>query len=204
MIRALKLAATFAALALGLAAYAGPKQMEPATSAPPVPSAELAVVEIMRPSNYGGAIRAAVFDATDSEPKLLGILTPKMKIVAVVPPGKRLFMIIGENADFMEADLTAGKTYHAIAIARMGAWKARFSLIPLKRTPEEVEFTLNGPKMKEWSRVCKYVTMTPVATQWYTEHRPSVLEKLKSYSAKWAEVSDATKKGKTLQPEDGE
>ena len=43
--------------------------------------------------------------------------------------------------------------YHALAIARMGAGKARFSLIPFKRTPEEVEYTLNGPKMKEWASI---------------------------------------------------
>jgi hypothetical protein len=204
MIRVLKLAVTLAALTLGLAAHAAKDQMQPATSAPPAPTADQAVLELMRPSIFAKGIRCAVFDVTESEPKLLAILNHKMKIALPCAPGKHRFMVTGETADFMEADLVAGKTYYAIVIPRPGAWKARFSLIPLKRKPGEKEFTLNGPKMKEWQSVCKYHVLAPTASQWYQENRPSVLKKQTESTPRWAEMSENLKQYRRLLPEDGE
>ncbi|MFT3830643.1 MAG: hypothetical protein QM691_13150 [Opitutaceae bacterium] len=204
MTRIVRLVAAFAALALGLTASGRPANMEKATSAPPVPTADQAVVEFMRPSKMGGAIKCAVFDITDAEPRLLGILTPKDKLVVAAPAGKRLYMITGENADFMEAELVAGKIFRVIAIARIGAWKARFSLIPLKKHPGEEEWALDGKKAAEWIKICRHVTMTPAAATWYTDNRPSILKKRDAYLPKWNEMNESLKQYRRLVAEDGQ
>lgn len=203
MIRVLKLAALVAALALGLTAHAASKEMQPATEPLPTPSAEQAVIEFMRPSAFGGAIKCAIFDITDGEPVFLGILAPKDKVVIACPAGKRLYMITGENADFMETDLAAGKTYRAIAIARMGAWKARFSLIPLKKNAGEEEFSLGYKKVPEWIKVCKAFVPAASAAKWYTTNRPSILKKKDAYMPKWNEMNESLKQYRRLTAEDG-
>ena len=203
MIRVLKLAAAFAALTLGLTGHAASKQMQPA-GALPVPSADQAVVEFMRPSKFGGAIKCAIFDITAGEPVFLGILAPKDKIVVAFPAGKRLFMVTGENADFIEAELVPGKTFRAIAIARMGAWKARFSLIPVKLHAGEEEWALNSPKLPEWIKICKPIVPAPTAAKWYTDNRPSILKKKDAYMPKWEEMNEILKQYRRLLPEDGQ
>ena len=44
----------------------------------------------------------------------IGILSGKTKVAHLTEPGEKLFMVIGENADFMKATLEAGKTYYAL------------------------------------------------------------------------------------------
>lgn len=204
MIRVLKLAAIVAALALGLTARAASKQMQPATGPLPTPSAEQAVIEFMRPSSMGGAIKCAIFDITAGDPVFLGILAPKDKIVIPATAGKHTYMITGENADFMEADIVAGKTYRVIAIARMGAWKARFSLIPLKKHPGEEEWALDGKKVPEWIKICKPLVPAPTAPQWFAENRPSILKKKDAYMPKWVEMAESLKQYRRLVAEDGQ
>lgn len=48
----------------------------------------------------------------------------KPEIAYRTKPGTRLFMTIGENADFATADHKPNKTYYAYVAPRMGAWKA--------------------------------------------------------------------------------
>ncbi len=205
MIRAFKYLAAIAAMTIGFTAFGRQETMQEATTPPPAPSAEQAVVEFLRPSKMGGAIRCAIFDVTEGAPRLLGILRPKQKLVVAAPAGKRLYMITGENADFMEAELEAGKTFHAVAIARMGAWKARFSLIPLKLHPGEDEWNLKGKKAAEWLQRCKYMTMSqPAADQWATENSPSILKKKDAYLPKFQEMDESLKQYRRLIPEDGQ
>jgi hypothetical protein len=204
MIRVLKFAALVAALALSHTALAYSKEMQPATGPLPAPTADTAVIEFMRPSKFGGAIKCAIFDVTAGEPVFLGILAPKDKIVVSVPAGKRLYMITGESADFMEADLVPGKTFRAIAIARMGAWKARFSLIPLKKHPGEEEWALDGKKAAEWITMCKPLVPAATAAKWYTDNRPSILKKKDAYMPKWNEMNESLKQYRRLIAEDGQ
>ena len=89
-----------------------------------------AMIVFMRPSSFGFAIQSSVFDIAGDTPSLLGIVSAKTKVAHQVAPGEHLFMVVGESADFMSADLEADKTYFALVTPRMGAWKARFSLKP--------------------------------------------------------------------------
>jgi len=45
-------------------------------------------------------------------------------------PGKHMFMVYGVNADFLPAEVSAGKTYFVHVRPVMGVWKARFYMSP--------------------------------------------------------------------------
>ena len=89
------------------------------------------MIVFMRPSGMGYGIQSSVFEIDNTEPKLAGIVAAKKKVAYRIAPGNHLFMVVGESADFMSAELEANKTYYALVTPRMGMWKARFSLRPV-------------------------------------------------------------------------
>jgi hypothetical protein len=81
------------------------------------PSSQTSRVVFLRPSMFGYAISAVVFDVTnEADPKLLGISSASSKMVYDVPPGPRRFMVYSEAADFMDANDEANErvlAFHA-------------------------------------------------------------------------------------------
>lgn len=159
-----------------------------------MPVADEVVVVFMRPSGFAFAIQAAVFDATSAENKLVGIVSAKKKVAYRTKPGKYLFMVIGESADFMRADLEAGKTYFATVTPRMGAWKARFSLGAVHRD-------IDPAKLSSWQNGCVWVETTDATYKWAEQNAPSIQSKRDAYIDKWNNKPDDGKP--TLSPEDG-
>ena len=98
------------------------------------PASNQAQVLFMRDSFVGSAIRASIYDVSGKEPVFIGILNNGTKVAYNTLPGKHTFMVVSEAADFMEADLSARRTYYSIVTPRMGAWKARFSMWPIKQS----------------------------------------------------------------------
>lgn len=125
------------------------------------PAAGKALVMFLRPSALGLLIHASVHDGD----KLIGMVPYNCKLAYQADPGKHTFMVVSEAADFMTADLEAGKTYYAQVVPRMGAWRARFSLWPVE----------NKPSAYEWEKASQ----------------SSILEKKEAYHRKWLTKSDA-------------
>ena len=143
------------------------------------PSGQEAAVVFMRPSGLGFAINSSVFDIDGDTNTFVGIVSAKKKIVYKTKPGQHMFMVIGESADFMQADLQAGKTYYALVTPRMGAWKARFSLKPVGRNE------LSSAEFKEWVDGCAYTENTASSFGWAKDNGPSVQAKKREYLPKW-------------------
>jgi hypothetical protein len=177
------------------------KLMQPAAQAPQLEAGK-AMLVIMRPSYYGGAIAASVYDITGDESRLIGVLGPKDKIAYEVEPGQHRFMVVAENADFMEATLDAGKTYYAVVRARPGVWKARFSLLPIHATSAD-DYNLQGPEFQKWNAVSEWVERTERADAWYADNRASVEEKRRDYLVKWDRMAPNDKAELILHAEDG-
>lgn len=154
-----------------------------------------AMVVFMRPSNFGGAIQSSVFEIKNGSPKLIGIVSANTKVSYQLEPGSYLFMVIGESADFMSAELEADKIYYALVAPRMGWWKARFSLKPIHSAE------LDSAEFNEWLEECEWVENTPASDAWARENMSSILSKQTEYYADWMEkaASDRPK----LLPEDG-
>lgn len=178
--------------------------MRAAQTVPAVPPRDSARVVFMRASNFGGAIKGAVFDVTGDDLKLVGILSPMEKVVYDVKPGKKVFMVVAENADFMEANLVAGRIYHAIVTPRYGWWKARFSLHPFKQNAAEPEFQVGSDAFRKWDAACSYIELAPNAEDWVRANRPSLLSKKAAYGEKWADMLEKDKQWRRLEPEDGQ
>jgi len=143
------------------------------------PSESLAVIVFMRPSAFGGAVQSSVFDVTTEENILVGIVSSKAKVAYKKAPGEYTFMVVGESADFMEAEVEAGKKYYALVTPRMGVWKARFSLKPIHKNE------LESDKFKEWFTSCSFVENTDSSYQWARDNADSVQSKRETYYQKW-------------------
>ena len=165
--------------------------------APFVLAAGESQVIFMRPSYFGGAIQSSVFDVTDDKDELIGIVSAGTKVRYVTHPGEHLFMVIGENADFMRAYLDPGKTYYARVTVRMGFMKARFSLSPVRGGE------LNGQAFKNEAAATSFVENTEQSRQWAADNRPSISTKKAEYLHKWAAKPPTEKAEYTLTVNDG-
>lgn len=184
-------------VALSLFGCAGSNQyMKPSVQegAAPVPGDNESLVIFMRPSTMGWAVSSSVFDINDKDESFLGIVSAKKKVVYRAAPGEHMFMVIGESADFMRANLLPGKTYYALVTPRMGNWKARFSLKPLAKSE------LGSDKFKEWYAACEFTENTPGAFQWAKDNAESIRSKRVEYLKKWNEKPEAGKP--VLNPDD--
>jgi hypothetical protein len=177
--------------------------MEKLTAAPPKPAADQAQVVFMRDSFLGQAIQASVFDVTTPSTQFIGVVTNKTKVAYATTAGKHTFMVVSEAADFLEADLTAGKTYYAMVIPRMGAWKARFSLWPVAKDPS-AKYSLQSKDFPSWLADTTWVANSPASKAWYEANKASVESKQKEYWAVWQKKSPEDIKERTLQPGDGQ
>lgn len=143
--------------------------------------ADQALVYFIRPSSLGYKINAAVYD----DEKFIGFVPYNQKLPYIVDPGEHLFMVVSEAADFLKADLVAGKTYYVEVVPRMGAWRARFSLAPI--TKED----LKTAKVQKWISTCRLIENKEGAEKWAAENEPSVLSKKASYLEKWNAKGEA-------------
>jgi hypothetical protein len=162
---------------LGLAACTSSRMAaapEPVVIAAPQP--DKSTVVFYRSSALGGAVQSSVFDVTTGPATFVGIISTGMKLAYVAAPGDRRFMVIGESADFMDAELVPGRTYYALVAPRIGVWKARFSLRP--RAADDKE-------MQEQLATCHWYDNTPASQQWAEEHLGEIVALQKKYLPEW-------------------
>lgn len=160
-----------------------------------------AKVVFLRHSFVGSAISASLFDVSKEQETFIGIHENGTRIEYLTTPGEHLFMVVGESADFMAANVEAGKTYYAITTPRIGAWKARFSLIPI-RAAGEGEFTTQSKEFKTWV-ADPLVEINPESEAWYQKNRTDINQKRKEYIVKWNEKPADDKKQRSLLVTDG-
>lgn len=146
-----------------------------------------ALVVSMRPGRLGWAVNATIYDKADTPDYVyLGTVSYGSRIPYQAEPGRHLFMVVGESADFMQADLEAGKTYYVVVAARMGAWKARFSFRPDNGQIPESE-------RRQW--LADTVPLRPgkAGFAWAKEHANSIEFKRSKYLPAWRAKADKDK-----------
>jgi hypothetical protein len=145
------------------------------------PHADQATIVFLRPSGFGGAIQSSVFDVTNDPPTLVGIISSMKKIALSTTPGHHRFMVISEAADFMDAELSAGRTYYALVAPRMGMWRARFSLRPMSG---------DSPDLVGYLKDTNWVENTAASQAWAKSNLGSVLAKKAEYIGEWEAKQD--------------
>jgi len=188
-------AAAFTLLLFGCAGTISNMKEVPADAVIKGPESGKALVVFARTSGFGFAIQSSVFEVKNEQSSLIGILAAKTKVAYSVEPGKHLFMVIGESADFLTADLQAGRTYYADVVPRMGLWKARFSLEPIR--PSD----LDKPEIKTSLGDCRWVEKTPASEGWALGNMASIQSKRVEYYPEWLEKPEGERPH--LKPDDG-
>ena len=143
------------------------------------PTPGKALVYFVRPSSFGGAVQSTIYDGND----YIGTVSANTHVAYQAAPGKHMFMVVGESADFMRADLNAGKIYYAQVIARMGFWKARFSLVP-----SNGQFSQS--QLEKWISSTRQVTVNEDGRTWARENEESIMEIKDEYLKTWNEKPD--------------
>ena len=166
------------------------------------PDSDMAQIVFMRSTFTGSAISASLFDVTDGEPEFIGILSNATKLAHSVTPGKRIFMVVSEAADFMEADLVAGKTYYSMVTPRMGAWVARFSMHPV-RNGGEGDFQYSSERFQKWLKKTNFVENTAESQTWFEATRSDIKMKQQKYWEVWQKKTPAALAERTLNTGDG-
>lgn len=201
MIRKLRLFALLSLLFASTFAFAA-ETGKHAENQSPVPAEGKALVVFVRSSFVGNNISASVYEAPDGETKFIGIVQNKQKVAYQAEPGVHRFMVIAENADFVDATLEAGKTYYILVSPRMGAWKARFSLLPI-HPDAKAEYNTQSADFKKWMQKTNYVEATESNVRWYEKNKASIEEKKADYLKKWTVMLPQDKAVLTIRPEDG-
>lgn len=145
------------------------------------------VVVFYRDSPFGGGVQSTLYEIVDNEVKFVGILSHKMKLAHPTTSGERTFMVVGESADYLKAEVEDGKVYYARIAPRMGWVKARFIFEPVKGedvTSEEVQ--------KDLAK-CNYVRNTPESEAWYLDNKGSIQRRHEKYYGKWLEEPNEDK-----------
>lgn len=153
--------------------------------------AEKALVTFIRPSRLGFAISASVYDGDN----FIGFVPYQTRLDFLTDPGEHTFMVVSEAADFLRADLLAGKQYFIKVVPRMGAWRARFSILPVTKAD------LDTPEVQKWISEAQPVANIDAAYSWAEENQPSVVHKKEVYFEKWMQKEESARP--YLAPEDG-
>lgn len=165
-------------------------------------NSQQAQIIFMRPSFMGIGIKSSVYEVKNNTDKFIGIISAKTKIAYNVLPGEHLFMVVSENADFMDANVEAGKIYYVLVSPRMGAWKTRFSLIPIHSDPA-AKYSLASSQFSDWNKSTVFVDQLDSAREWYNNHAASVAQKRARYMKEWNAKPAAVRAGKALLAHDG-
>lgn len=140
------------------------------TKAPPPqfdPAKGKAIVHFVRPSGMGFAINFQVWDRD----RFIGLSQAKSYFSYVCEPGRHLFIAIAENRVAVDADLAPGKVYYITTGPRMGGWKARVAMTPVKKGSEYWDTA------EAWRSSLEHVA--PVESEvarWGAEKRDEVLK----------------------------
>ena len=179
----------FAALALLVSGCGTIKYMQemPAGTAVKAPAPGKAMVVFMRSSFLGQAIGSSVFEIRNDNPELVGLVANKTMVAHEVDAGRRLFMTVSESADYMSADLAPGRTYYAFVTPRMGAFRARFSLAPVKKGGEL------SKDAESCIKECRLVAKTPESESWARENMANVLSKHAENYPRWNQKAENEK-----------
>ena len=151
-----------------------------------------ALIIFMRPNGVAFNTHVIVYH----NDTLVGTVPYNSKLAYMVNPGKHIFMAISEAADFMQADLVAGKTYYAQLVPRMGWWRARFSFRAISKNDLQTE------EVKKWIADSQFVKNAGSLYKWDEVHRANVNLKREKYFPEW-DAKDESEKP-TLRQDDGE
>lgn len=161
------------------------------------PTPNKAKVVFMRSSMVAGAIGCELFEVVNGELKLIGQLPTGNKVAYETTPGKKVFMAYGTAADFMLAEVSAGKTYYSIVRPNWGT--GGFAPTPIRQSD------LKSKEVQEWVSGTKLIEADPKAAEaWLAENKQRLQGIYADYWARFDRKNAQEKFERTLLPVDGQ
>jgi hypothetical protein len=154
------------------------------------PSDGKAIVNFIRPSGYGKAAKATIWDGD----KLIGVSFGEQRFQYECEPGKHLFLSWSEYKSPVEADLLPNRVYYVLIRIRTGWWRARMHLVPVNTQHELWEKTLSwNSSLPNYSFDMQHLAVAE------NESKQKILDYLRYYE----DEVKGTKHVIYLRPEDG-
>lgn len=139
-----------------------------------------ATILFMRPSSLGATTTATVYERlSNGNLKFIGCSVHGSVIVHKATPGRHIYAVVSEAADFIEVRVKSGLIYPVVVAPRVGAWAARFSLKSACRNTEY------WSEVRGWLDNSSEVRTNEKARQWFVEHKRTLLKKTNRYWEKW-------------------
>jgi len=160
-------------------------------------SPDKAKVVFMRSSMVAAAIGCDLFEVVNGELRFIGQLPTGKKVAYETTPGQKVFMAYGTAADFMLADVSAGKTYYSIVRPNWGT--GGFAPTPIRLSD------LKSKDSQEWMSGTKLIETDPKAAEaWFAENKQRLQALYTDYWSRFERKSAQEKFERTLLPADGQ
>ena len=179
-------------LAAATAGCAGVSHMTTVPAEEQVQEAEpgKALVYFIRATTLGGGIPAYLYDGE----KYVGTVLPDSHIGFQAAPGEHMFMLTGDTADFMRADLLPDKIYYVVVEPYMGYITYRFALRPMNGQ-------VSQEKIDKWLESTRQLDVDEDGERWAASNTARASKFKNKYLAKWEEKPEDAKQ--FLRPESG-
>jgi len=164
------------------------------------PPADKAAIVFMRTSFVAGAINAEIIEIENGQLSLVGGLPTGNKIVHLTDPGEKVYMAYGTAADFMIANVEAGKTYYSIVRPNWGS--GAFIPTPV-RNDGSSEYHTGLPDFAKWRDETKLLVKRDDADAWFEQNRAKYQERYQRYWEKFQTKSAEQIRERTIMPQDG-
>jgi hypothetical protein len=156
-----------------------------------------AIIVFVRPWRLVGSASAkpgAIFEvASNQSVELINVIEAGTHAIYRIKQGKHVFAIVGETADFLEIEATAGRMYLIEVVERWGVFEHRLSLSPV--IPGSKSFS----EKVEWLKGTDQVQLNERAKTWLKENKSDVNKKVEENWSEWISKSDRPK----MREEDG-
>ena len=160
------------------------------------PNPGQAKVVFMRSSMVLGGIGCELFEVVDGELRFVGQLPNGKKVAYETTPGKKVFMAYGIAADFMLADLSAGKTYYSVVRPNWGT--TGFAPTPVRSSD------LKSKEVQQWLSDTRLIETDPsAAAAWFAENKQRMQGVYTDYWNRFQRKNDHERFERTLLPGDG-
>lgn len=163
------------------------------------PSEREALIVFVYPADATEFIRMSVADVTDPTVKLVGIIEPGSKVLHRASPGQYLFMLNYSQASFLQAEVSAGRTYYVVV--NKDVPQGRFSVmnrytLNAVQDLSELYFVRAERNASAWTKSKK-------AEDWFVSRAKAFAIKRDKYLPAWTELPAAQKAQYILQPSHG-
>lgn len=157
-------------------------------------------IVFIRSTMISAAVGVEILEVTNGDFKFIGQLPTGNRILYETTPGEKVFMAYGMAADFMRANLAAGKTYYSIVRPNWGT--GGFAPTPV-RADGTTDYNTKSPDFAGWISNTTLIEPNEKAHAWMQENKQRYQEIYSDYWSRWMRKTDDEKAQRTLRPEDG-